>query len=189
MIVAYQLEAVDVLYRHFADKILQPAALIAPTAPSTETAPTVIEATTPEPFRPNEEPGPGASHAERASYHEAMALWHRWCADRHANAWRTETQERLEEQEARLEAKEAMLQLLPEILERLGPETISSQQQRQVQAYVKKLHEFSGRGYGVIYDELKSVFQRPRYQDIQVGEWEQVVAWFQGQIQRAKERK
>ena len=136
-----------------------------------------------------QEPGPEATPAERATYHEFMSVWHRRQADLHAQAWRTEIHARIEEHEARLEAKEALLHLIPEMLERLGPETISPQQQGLVRGYVKRLHEVSGKPYPTIYDDLRRAFGPARYQDLLASEWPQVEQWFRIQIERASQRK
>lgn len=192
-ILKYQCEAVDALYTWAAQR---PRALPASAeaqlieAPDTAIARPGGGAV----IVPMEEPGAAATHHEKAVYHEMMSVWHRHQADQHAQAWRTETQDRItevqdriQEQEARLEAREAVTDLIPEILDRLGPETISVEQQRQLQAYVRKLHELTGKPYGTIYDELKTVFERPRYQEIRADEWPQVKHWFESQIERAKQ--
>jgi hypothetical protein len=85
--------------------------------------------------------------------------------------------------ETRLEGLEAMTDLIPEILERLGPETLSPAPQRQLQAFVKQLNETTGKAFATIYDELKTAFQVARYQDIHEAEWEKVANWFRIQLQ------
>ncbi len=64
----------------------------------------------------------------------------------------------------------------------------NEEQQRMLQAYVKQLHETTGKPYGTIYDMLKTAFSVPRYQDIPEAEWDKVVQWFKGQLQRGKKR-
>lgn len=88
--------------------------------------------------------------------------------------------------ESRLEGVEAMTSLIPEILERLGPETLSVQHQRQLQAYVRRLHEASGKAYATVYDDLKTAFGKPRYQELLESEWPDVERWFTMQNERAK---
>jgi hypothetical protein len=182
MIIAYQVEAVDVLYTHF----MQRARLL-PEPGDAETHAVIVP--TAEPIKPKQEPASGASDAELTSYYEDLAVWAYWKAKKHAQAWRSEVQNRIEDQEARIEAKEAVLDLIPEILDRLGPETISTQQQRQIQVYVKQLNQLTGKPYATIHDELKMVFEKPRYQDLLASEWSQVNNWFKLQIQRAKEQR
>ncbi len=175
LIVAYQEEAKDVLYEYFVAK--QRPALSSP-----RTA--IIPA---EPSKPVQEPGLDATEAEQAGYYEQLGLWYLWkAALLHAQAWRDEVNEWRGSMESRLESREAMTDLIPEILERLGPETLSVQHQRQLQAYVRRLHEASGRAYATVYDDLKTAFGKPRYQELLESEWPEVERWFTVQIERAK---
>lgn len=117
-----------------------------------------------------------------------MSLWHRYQADRHAQAWRAEIDGRIEDQELRLESREAVVQLIPEILDRLGPATIDKEQQRQVQELVGQLSEATGMHRGTIYDQLKTVFKCPRYQELKAEEWPLIVNWFTAQLNRQRGR-
>jgi hypothetical protein len=189
-ILRYQCEAVDTLYQWASQ---HPRALPAPTtdqqvieAASTKTALAVRESSVI--LAPVDEPGEAATHSEQAAYHELMSLWHRHQADLHAQAWRREVDIRIEEQESRIEAKEALTGLIPEILDRLGPELINTQQQRQVQAYVEQLNKATGSHPATIYNDLKTAFDCPRYQELRADEWPQVVNWFMVQIERAKRK-
>lgn len=170
LIIAYQEEAKDVLYEHFVSR--RPAL----PAPSTAV------------FAEPSAPPPGATHAELATYHAAMSLWHRWKADLHAEEWRGEIDVWRDSVETRLEGNHELLQLIPEIIERIGPECINTQQQRQVQAYVRQLSEATGKHPATIYDDLKTAFACPRYQELKADEWPQVVNWFQMQLERARHR-
>jgi P22_AR N-terminal domain len=174
LIVAYQEEAKDVLYEYFVAK--QRPALSSPRA-------TTIPA---EPTRPLQEPQADATEAEQATYYEQLGLWYLWKAAQHAQAWREEVNAWRGSVESRLESKEAMLDLIPEILERLGPEMLTMQHQRQLQAYVRRLHEASAKAYATVYDDLKTAFGKPRYQELLESEWPDVERWFTAQIERAK---
>ena len=88
--------------------------------------------------------------------------------------------------EARIESNEAISRLLPEIIERLGPETITPEHHQKVKAFAKQLHLAIGKPYPTIYDELKTVFEKGRIEDLLEEEWEQVEKWFRVQIERAK---
>ncbi|HEY6251276.1 MAG TPA: hypothetical protein VI685_15070, partial [Candidatus Angelobacter sp.] len=55
--------------------------------------------------------------------------------------------------------------LIPEILERLGPHTLTPDHQRAVQKYVQHMHELSGRPYGAVYESRKAAFGVARYAD------------------------
>lgn len=90
--------------------------------------------------------------------------------------------------EARLEADEALLAFVPEILERLGPETLTPQHQRYVQVSIQQLVKATGKHSATIYNDLYTAFSVPRYQDILEAEWEKVVNWFQVQMQRGQKK-
>jgi hypothetical protein len=111
------------------------------------------------------------------AFHEQMALWHRWRMD--FTQWQGSV-------ESRLEGVEELTALIPEILDRLPPETLTPAHQRQLQGFVKQLHETTGKPYAMIYEDLKTVFAAPRYQDIAEADWEQVVQWFRVQLQRKR---
>lgn len=177
LILAYQEEAKDVLYEHFVNKRRR-----ALPSPHTSLVPTEL------PVQPMEEPGPSASHGEWATYHEGMALWHRALADYHAQQWRAEVEEWRGSVESRLEAREAMTDLIPEILERLGQETLTPQHQRHVQVAVQQLSKATGKHSATIYNDLYTAFQVPRYQDLLESDWEQVERWFKVQMERAKKK-
>jgi len=104
-----------------------------------------------------------------------MVLWIDWQQD--IEAWRGSV-------ESRLEGLEEVTNLIPEILERLGPQTLAADHQRAVQKYVQQLHELTGISYGMIYDRLKTAFTVPRYADIPDLDWQQVVQWFERQLEQ-----
>ena len=172
LITAYQEEAKDVLYEHF---VRRRPALPAPGG-------AVIPA---EPAQP-QEPESEASSAEKAAYYENLAVWALWKAGQHAQRWRGEIEVWRGEIEGRLEGQEAMSGLLPEILERLGPEKLTSEHQQLVQYYVGKLHEATGKHQNTIHTDLKTAFKVPRYQDILEDDWPKVENWFRVQIERAQ---
>ena len=174
LIVAYQEEAKDVLYEHF-------VARQRPVLSSSR--PTIIPA---EPSKPLQEPEAGATEAEQAAYYEQLGLWYLWKAALHAQAWRDEVNEWRGSMESRLESREAMTDLIPEILERLGPETLSPAHHRQVQVLAKQLHLATGKPYPTMYDDLKTAFEKPRIEDLLEDDWPQIEHWFRVQIERAK---
>ena len=79
--------------------------------------------------------------------------------------------------------------LLPEILERLGPEKITAQHQQNVQYYVGQLHKATGKHQATIHTELKTAFQVPRYEELLEEDWPKVEHWFRVQIERATQGK
>ena len=171
LIIAYQEEAKDVLYEHFVNR---KSRLALPGDTST-----VLPI---EPIKPVQE----ATDEERATYYENLALWARWKADQYAQRWRGQVDEWRGQMEARIESNEAISRLLPEIIERLGPETITSEHHQKVKTLAKQLHLATGKPYPTIYDELKTVFEKGRIEDLLEEEWEQVEKWFRVQIERAK---
>lgn len=162
IILAYQREVVDVLYAWAST----PRAITAPTdlVPS-------------EPIAKPERPAQDASLTDWREYYLRMAAFLEWQMD--IETWRGSV-------ESRLEGLEAITDLIPDILDRLGPETLSTEHQRSVQGLVKRLHDATGKPFGTIYDELKTVFDVPRYQEIREQNWDKVQNWFTGQINRAK---
>ncbi len=158
-ILAYQRDAVDALYAWASTpKAIAAPAKLVPSEPVTKPA----------------RPAPDASVDEWIIYHQQMLQVLEWQRD--IETWRGGI-------ETRLEGLEAMTDLIPEILERLGPETLSPTHQRQLQAFVKQLNEITGKAFATIYDELKTAFQVARYQDIPETEWEKVANWFRVQLQ------
>jgi P22_AR N-terminal domain len=161
-VIRYQREVVDVLYTWAASSRASVATqALVPTEPVSQ--PTMPEADAPPELW--------------VAFHEQMALWHRW---------RIEFAQWQGSVESRLEGVEELTALIPEILDRLPPETLTPAHQRQLQNFVKQLHEASGKPYALIYEDLKTAFAVPRYQDILETEWDQVVNWFRVQIQRKR---
>ena len=164
-ILAYQRNAVDALYVWASTpKPIAPPAELVPAEPVTQ------------PTRPSMD----APLEEWIYFHQRMAALLEWRRD--VEHWRGSV-------ETRLEGLEAITSLIPEILERLGPETLTIEHQRSVQGLVKRLHDATGKPYGTIYDDLKTAFDAPRYQDIRENDWDKVLNWFQFQIDRAKGKK
>src|SRR5258708_2483086 len=102
-------EAAEVMYGHSSQRPpqLTASSTLVPSEPITQ------------PDRPPQDAPPLAW----AEYHEAMAAWLRWQAD--VEVWRHHV-------DARLDQHEQVLRLVPEILERLGPETLSAEHQHTV---------------------------------------------------------
>lgn len=164
-ILRYQREVVEVLYTW---------------ASATRTIAAPPDLVPAEPITQPTRPVPDASIEEWISYYRRMADVLEWQRD--IESWRGSV-------ESRLEGLEAITGLIPEILERLGPEMLTVEHQRSVQSLVKRLHDTTGKPYGTIYDELKTAFDVPRYQEIRENEWSKVLNWFQVQIERASGKK
>lgn len=161
-ILHYQREVVDVLY----------AWAQSPKAVAASTTLVPAESIT-KPIAPADD----ATLDEWQEYHRQMVAWIEWQRD--VEHWRGSV-------ESRLEGLEAVTGLIPEILERLGSQTLTVEHQRQVQVLTHQLNQLTKKPYATIYDNLKTVFGVPKYSDIPESEWDKVVNWFKVQIERAK---
>lgn len=157
-ILRYQREVVDVLYTWAqSPKAMTASAGLVP----------VEQITKPE------VPAADAGFDAWREYHRQMVLWIDWQSD--IEIWRGNV-------ESRLEGLEEVTNLIPEILERLGPQTLTSDHQRALQNYVQQVNKLTGKPYGSIYDSLKTAFGVPKYADIYDLDWPRVVQWFQAQL-------
>lgn len=164
-ILEYQRRAVAALYAWAASA---PKAIAAPT--NVVPAEPVTKPTTPAEDAPLE--------VWREYYQRMLALVD-WQMD--VEQWRGSV-------ESRLEGVEAMTGLIPEILERLGPEKLTPAHQNLVKYYVQQLAKATGKHSGTIYSDLYTAFNVPRYQEIPEAEWDNVERWFKGQMERAKKK-
>lgn len=155
-ILIFKREAADILYQHFSRRKIDVHALI----PQDLT-----------------QPDQAASLLEWAHYYERMALYYRWKHDTEMAALHGSVEDRLESQQQ-------TVNIIWEIVERLGPETLSPEHQRKVQYMVKRLHDATGKAYGTIYDDLKTAFSVPKYADIPETAWDRVLNWFGAQTNR-----
>ncbi len=178
-IIRYQKEAVDVLYSW---------AQTPRTLPMPATG--IIPAETPaKPIAPQVD----APHEQWIIYHQEMTQWHQQLQEVESRLQVVEHKQnefgvRQDELENRMESVEAITGLIPEILDRLGPETLTPEHHRRVQTLVQQLQKATGKPHATIYNELKTAFDKPRIQDLLEDEWEQVENWFRVQIERAKKR-
>ena len=158
-ILAFKREAADVLYRHFSRPrhALPAHATLVPEQPISEP----------------ERPPYDAGRETWIAYHHQMAAWLEWQAD--METWRGHVEERLDKHEA-------ILSLVPELLERLGPQLLTSEHQASAKAMVGRLHELSGISYATIYSELNAGFHVGKYGDIPDEQWQEVAAWLQRRI-------
>lgn len=182
-ILHYQKEAVDVLY----------AWAQAPRAVARPTQLMPTEGSLKPMSRPVQ-PSPAAPADEWATYHEQMALFYRWkrTVDTRLDTVDLrlgEVEQRQDEMESRVEGMEEVVRLVPEILERLGPQKIIEKHQQQVRAYVHQLSQATGNHSSTIYTDLYTAFSVPRYQELQEEDWPQLEQWFRGQLERAKRKK
>jgi P22_AR N-terminal domain len=157
-VLRYQREVVDVLY----------AWAQTPRVGSTAVVPAEPVA---EPVRPADD----AALADWREYYLRMAAVIEWQMD--VEVWRGTV-------ETRLEGLEAVTDLIPEILDRLGPQTITPAHQNRCKYLVSQLSQASGAHPATIYSALYTAFSVPRYQELPEEEWPQVEQWFARQIKR-----
>ncbi len=171
-ILLFKRRAADVLYQHFS----QPTGV----HPELSRAVVSVEPTA---------PAPNANSLAWAEYHRQMVAFYEWKAATDTRIILLEERQDtiLEWQESvenRLDEHRRVLAFIPDILDRLGPETLTPAHQKTLQYYVKQLHDATGKPYSTIYEELKTSFAVPRYQDLPEVEWANVVNWFKVQIDR-----
>ena len=160
-ILRYQREVVDVLYAWAST----PQAIAAPT----DLIPV-------EPIIEPTRPTPDASLNEWIEYHQRMAAVLEWQRD--AEQWHSGVESRLESLET----------IIPDILDRLPPQTLTTAHQQMVRTYVHQLNQLTQKHHATIYEDLKIAFEVARYSDIPEEEWTKVERWFKGQIDQAKKK-
>lgn len=172
-IIVFQRECTDVLAEHFANKPRQQLPAPDTLVPS-------------EPIARPERPAADADRAAWIEYHHAMEAWLRWQDD--VDRWRASVDQRQTALEDRMESVEEVTRLIPEILERLGPETLSPEHQATIKNLAKRLNELAGFSYAAIYGELNAAFHVGKYSDIPAARWPDVLAWFKARIDAAERR-
>jgi hypothetical protein len=134
-----------------------------------------------------EKPAEEAPALAWAEYYERLAALYRRQAAYEARL--TVVEARQDSLEDRMESVEEVSRLVPEILERLGPLTLTPEHQATVKAMAGRLHELAGIGYSTIYGDLTQAFHVGKYGDILDTEWPDVAAWFQQRIAAAERRR
>ncbi|MGO8949290.1 MAG: Bro-N domain-containing protein [Ktedonobacterales bacterium] len=128
-----------------------------------------------------------------ADYHAAMSTLYRRQGAYEAQllyveAKLTEHDEQIGELHSRMESNESLLRMVPELLERLGPQTLTPEHQATVKALAGRLHDIAGYAFATIYSDLNQAFHVGKYSDIRESEWFQVEHWFTTRINAAKKR-
>ena len=139
------------------------------------------------------QPDEMAPALEWAEYYERLAALYRRQAAYEArlrvvDAMLVQHEADINELHARMESADEVLRLVPEILERLGPETLTPEHQRTLQNAVKRLHEVGGYTFATIYTELGEHFHVAKYDQIADARWEEVAEWFRVRIAAAEKR-
>jgi hypothetical protein len=135
-------------------------------------------------------PSPDASALTWAEYYEHLAvLYRRQAANEtqlvYVDARLAEHEEQIGELHTHIESLEEGQRLLPELLERLGPQTLTPEHQATVKAMAKRLNELSGLSFATIYGDLNAAFHVGKYSDIPDAHWSAVTTWFQQRIEAA----
>jgi len=128
-----------------------------------------------------------------AEYYEHLAVLYRRAAAYEAqlayvDAKLDEHDAQLDELQSRVEGVEEGMRLLPEILERLGPQTLTPEHQATVKTMAKRLSDLSGMSYAAIYGDLNAAFHVGRYSDLPDARWAEITAWFERRITAALRR-
>jgi hypothetical protein len=116
-----------------------------------------------------------------------MIAWLDWQTD--MAAWRSDTDARLDTLHSEVESLHEVVRLVPELLERMGPATLSPEHQATVQAMAKRLHDVSGYAFSTIYADLNQSFRVGKYSDIPDASWQDIAAWFSARIAAADRRR
>src|SRR5260370_22862852 len=129
-----------------------------------------------------------------AEYLERMAALYRRQAAYEAqllyvDAKLVEHDEQIGELHSRMESLEEGQRLLPELLARLGPQTLTPEHQATVKAMTTRLHEVGGLANGTIYSDLNAAFHVGKYNDIAEAQWGEVARWLQTRIAAAERRR
>jgi DNA repair exonuclease SbcCD ATPase subunit len=110
--------------------------------------------------------------------------------------WLDEHAQRLEGHDTQLGAMQSRIdrleeeqRQLPDLLLRMGPQTLSPAHQAQVKTWAVRLHDLGGFAFPTIYGELNTHFHVGKYSDIADAEWEAVAAWFRVRLDAAEKRR
>jgi hypothetical protein len=171
-VIAFQRECTDVLAQYFAER---PARLPGPT--------TLVPA---EPITRPEAPGDHATPEEWLEFHRQMVRVIEWQQD--VVRWQQRVESRQDEVDERMESVEQVIRLVPDLIERLGPQTLTPEHQRTVQNAAKRLHDVGGYAFGTVYTDLGAYFRVAKYDQIPESRWSEVVEWFRVRIQAAEQR-
>jgi hypothetical protein len=132
-------------------------------------------------------PLPDAPAMAWADYYESLSVLYRRQAAYEAQLAIVDA--RLDGIQDELESLHASVSILPEILERLGPQTLSPEHQSTTQEMVKRLHDVSGYAFSTIYTDLNRSFRVGKYSDIPDASWPDVAQWFNARIATAERRR
>ena|SRR2546421_554967 len=167
MIIAYQVEAVDVLYNHFSKRRLAlpesqaivPSELVRPVEPTLD-----------------------SSHDEWIVYHQQMTRWHQQLQDIEIKV------QQVEQRQGNIETRVGSLEkIVGSILPHVGK--LSTAHRATAQKMVNEISRISGVKHQYIWGDLKDAFHAPSYTDIPDEKWAEVQKWLQQRLDSAKQGK
>jgi hypothetical protein len=129
-------------------------------------------------------PLPDAPALSWAEYFEQLATLYRRQAAYEAQLAYVDA--RLDGLQDEVESLHEVVRLVPELLERLGPQTLSPEHQSTTQEMVKRLHDLTGYAFSTIYTDLNRSFRVGKYSDIPDARWPDVAQWFNARIAAAE---
>jgi P22_AR N-terminal domain len=168
LIIAYQTEAKDALYKYFINK----RRFVLPESQA------VIPA---EPIKPDV-PQPEASSDIWIKYHQQMIQWYQWKQNMEA---------RVQKVEQRQDNTEARVGKLEKIVDSILPHVggLSSAHRATAKEMVDQISKISGTAHRYIWSDLNKVFHVAAYSDIQDEKWAEVQKWLQQRLDTAKRGK
>lgn len=168
MIIAYQVEAVDVLYNHFAQK----------GRTSLPESTVIVSA---EPVKPTV-PQPDAPSDIWIEYHQQMIQWHQW---------KRAIETRVQKVEQRQENTEARVGSLEKIVGAILPHIggLSTEHRKTAQDMVKQISKISGIHWKITWTDLNNTFHVASYTDIPDEKWPEVQKWLQQRLDTVKQEK
>jgi capsule polysaccharide export protein KpsE/RkpR len=168
MIIAYQVEAVDVLYNHFSQK----SRLALPESQA------IVPAEPVKPAAPQQD----APHDEWITYYQQMARWHQQLQD---------IEIRVQQVEQRQDNTEARVGSLEKIVGSMLPHVggLSTEHRATAQEMVKQISKISRVKPQYIWSDLKKDFHAPAYSDIPDEKWPKVQQWLQRRLDNARQGK
>jgi hypothetical protein len=171
MIIAYQMEAVDVLYNHFAQK----SRLALPVLQ------TIVPA---EPVKPAA-PQSDASSDIWIKYHQQMIQWHQWKQE--MEVWQNETEQWKKETRSEIgEIKSEVGDLKEKVRSILTRFTLSSEHKDTATTIVRRVARMRGLTKpDVIWSDLNRHFRVKHYYDIPDDQWAEVQEYLQKKINEA----
>jgi hypothetical protein len=95
----------------------------------------------------------------------------------------------LEELASRLDLLEEAQNQLPDLLDRLRTEHLTSEHQEQVRQWISDLHNETGQEYNTIYRDLVADVRIGSFSDVRDSDWERIAEWFRLRLNEARKQR